>query len=233
MKGARQIYFSFFAKIGIAVLIYTICRILFYLFNQSYFGPLALSSIIGGIRFDLMTITILYSPFILAHFFFYRGKSKVLMLLFHLSNSFSILINCIDFEYYKFTFKRTTFDIFTTSGIGDDILNLLPQFAIDFWYIALIAIGLIYLSVILYNRSEKIIVEKISFLQYIGFLIPTLLLLVIGFRGGVQLRPLGVLYASTYATAQNVPIVLNTPFTILKSSYKEDLKLLDLSLIHI
>ena len=41
------------------------------------------------------------------------------------------------------------------------------------------------------------------------------------------MRPLGVLYASTYATAQNVPIVLNTPFTILKSSYKEDLKLLD------
>lgn len=227
MKGTLQLYRSFFFKIGIAALIFSLCRILFYSFNLSYFGNLELVSLIGGIRFDLMTITIVYAPFIIAYFFLYNRKSTLLKILFHFSNSISILTNCIDFEYYKFTLKRTTSDLFTTSGIGSDILKLLPQFIIDFWYLVIIIAVLIALSEFLYRKTENQDFTKISIGNYLVFLIPMLALLVVGFRGGIQLRPLSVLYASKYASAQNVPIVLNTPFTLLKSAYKEDLKPLD------
>lgn len=224
MRSIRQLYFSFFSKIGIAVLIFSICRILFYLLNQEFLGPLTAWNIIGGIRFDLMTITILYAPFIFSHLILFRGKSVFLKVLFHFSNTIAIVLNCIDLEYFKFTSKRTTSDLFTTQGMAADVGNLLPQFIQDFWYIGLIIIALIILSNYLYNRSLKIEVEKPARASLLFFLIPTLTIIVIGARGGIQLRPLGVLYASQYATSQNIPVVLNTPFTVIKSSYKEDLK---------
>ena len=36
-------------------------------------------------------------------------------------------------------------------------------------------------------------------------------------RGGVQHKPLDIVNAGQYAKAQNIPIVLNTPFTIIKT----------------
>jgi phosphoglycerol transferase MdoB-like AlkP superfamily enzyme len=192
--------------------------------NKNSFDPITFWNIVGGIRFDLMTISIIYSPFIISHLILFKGKAKISKYLFHFSNTISILLNCIDFEYYKFTFKRTTSDLFTTDGMASDVLTLVPQFLQDFWYIGIIIIILIYLAVFLYKKTEKIKVESIKPIQVISFIIPVLILVILGGRGGTQLRPLGVLSASQYASGKNVPIVLNTPFTILKSSYKEDLK---------
>lgn len=224
MRFPKQIYFSFFSKIGIALLVFSLSRVLFYIFNQEILDPLTVWNLIGGIRFDIMTITFLYCPFIIASFFLYTGRAKLLKILFHFSNTIAIILNSIDLEYYKYTLKRTTADLFTTQGMASDVANLLPQFFKDFWYIALIMIGLIALSNYLYNLSLKIEVKKASLSALLSFLIPTFIFFGIASRGGVQLRPLGVLSASNYAKAKNIPVVLNTPFTILKSSYKEDIK---------
>jgi phosphoglycerol transferase MdoB-like AlkP superfamily enzyme len=43
------------------------------------------------------------------------------------------------------------------------------------------------------------------------------LLLAISFRGGLQYRPIEVITASNMADPRNIPIVLNTPFTLIKS----------------
>lgn len=225
MRFIKQVYFSFYAKIGIALLIFSLSRLLFYLFNTEIFDTLSLWNVLGGIRFDLMTISILYVPFWLCYFFFYKGKAKILKVLFHFSNTIAIVLNAIDIEYYKFTLKRTTADLFTTEGMAGDVLNLLPQFILDFWYIGLIIAFLIYLSNFLYNKSTKGQIETIPIVKVIlVFALPTFILAGIASRGGLQLRPLGVLAASQYASGKNAPIVLNTPFTIIKSSYKEDLK---------
>ena len=49
-------------------------------------------------------------------------------------------------------------------------------------------------------------------------------LAVIAARGGLQLKPIAVITAAQYAHAREVPIVLNTPFSILRTLGKKDLQ---------
>jgi hypothetical protein len=42
-------------------------------------------------------------------------------------------------------------------------------------------------------------------------------LAIIGIRGGVQLRPINIVTAANYTTAKNVPLVLNTPFSVIRT----------------
>lgn len=224
MKNLLELYRQFFSKIGIALIVYTICRLLFYFFNFSSFEGIDLRIILGGIRFDLMTITWVYAPFILTFLFLKNKAKKVCKVLFHFSNSLSIILNVIDFEYFKFTLKRTSSDLFTTSGLGNDILSLLPQYLIDYWYLILIIALLIYLSNWAYDKTEKSIPVINKWILKIIYPIPIIILLVIGSRGGTQLRPLGLLSAGEYGTVNQVPLVFSTPFSILKTLYKKDLK---------
>ena len=212
------------AKMAIAMLLFSICRLLFFTFNYSYFGSLKLIHLWGGIRFDWMTITILYAPFLLSLLFDFRTKSKLRKVLFHLSNTLAIVFNCMDFEYYKFTFKRTTADLFYTDGIGQDVFNLLPRFILDYWYVVVLGIILIGFSSFLYRKTESLAFKPIKFPLYLGYFFPLFVFYFIGFRGGIQLKPLNVIQAGQYAQAKDIPIVLNTPFTIIKSSYKEEIE---------
>lgn len=225
MKDLKKTYLSFFSKIALAFLVYSICRILFYFFNASLLGPFQFMAFVGGIQFDLMAISFLYAPFILSYLFLFHRSPKTLRYLFYFSSFLSILLNCIDIAYFPFTLKRTTSDFFITEGIAEDIWSLLPSYFIDYWYIALL-IGLLFYGLTwLYRKTETIQAKKLKAGPYAIFVISILILLAIGSRGGVQLRPLSLIGASKYAHAKAVPLVLNTPFSILKSSYKEDIKI--------
>ena len=211
-------------KMGIALLVLTLCRLLFYAFNYAYFSSLTLDHLWGGLRFDWMTVTILYAPFLLILLVDFKPNSKLRKGLFHLSNTIAIAFNALDFEYFKFTQKRTTADLFSTSGLENDLFNLLPTFALDHWYVILIFLILVLLSEWLYRKSEPSNYQAAKFPYYLAFLVPCLIFYVIGFRGGVQLRPLNVIQAGQFAQAKDIPIVLNTPFTVIKSAFKEEIE---------
>ena len=212
------------AKMGLALLVLSLCRLLFFAFNHSYFNTLTFTQLWGGLRFDWMTVTLLYAPFLLSILVDFRTKSKLRKGLFHFSNSLAIVFNTIDFEYFKFTQKRTTADLFTSSGLENDLLNLLPTFFFDYWYLILLAMLLIAFSEWLYRKTEPTSYQAPKFPLYLAFLLPVLGFYIIGFRGGLQLRPLNVIQAGQYAQAKNMAVVLNTPFTIIKSAYKEDIE---------
>jgi phosphoglycerol transferase MdoB-like AlkP superfamily enzyme len=212
------------SKMAIALLVFTICRLLFFAFNHSYFSGLKLIHLWGGLRFDWSAVSMLYAPFFLLLLVDFRPKSKLRKVFFHFSNSLAIAFNTIDFEYFKFTQKRTTADLFNNTGLEDDLVKLLPTFAIDYWYVVLISVLLIAFSEWLYRLSEIESYQAPKFLYYWVFLVPTLLFYVISFRGGLQLRPLNAVQASQYAQAKDIALVLNTPFTLLKSAFKEDLE---------
>ena len=52
-----------------------------------------------------------------------------------------VLFNLIDVEYYKFTLKRSTYDIFSFMNEGADMYTLIPQFLSDFWYLVILFIA--------------------------------------------------------------------------------------------
>ncbi|NEN25385.1 LTA synthase family protein [Cryomorpha ignava] len=227
MKKIGRAFLFFLLHFGLVFLLFSVLRLLFFAFNHSYFPDTQLINFIGGIRFDWLTITLLYAPFLLLFPFLFHRQSAILKVFFLLSSGLAIALNAIDFEYYKFTLKRTTADLFTTKGIAQDIGNLFVAFFVDYWYIIAVAVILFWLIAKGYEKLRRFKTSALSVGQSLLFFLILLLIYAPGVRGGLQYRPLNVVNASAYAKAKNVSIVLNTPFTIIKSAYKEDIERVD------
>ncbi|HLG34126.1 MAG TPA: hypothetical protein VI757_04540, partial [Bacteroidia bacterium] len=148
-------------RIYLLLIFYSLCRFLFLIFNLDFFSSLSakdiLLSFIHGLRFDISAIIILNIPVIALHFlpvhsFYNRYYQRTVAWLFGLINIPALLFNCVDFAYFRFSFRRTTADIFSVIGMGDDFMKLLPSMIGDFWYVLLIFITLSFLLMKQYTR---------------------------------------------------------------------------------
>ncbi len=226
LKSLRD-FSVIFKKLGLVVIIYSICRLAFYLFNKQYFDSEGLAiAFLGGIRFDLVAIAYINLAFVflsLLPFSFTKSSKYINALhwLFIISNAAGILFNCIDIEYFKFTLKRSTFDLFTLMGTGDDLKNLVPQFLKDYWYLLLLFALLIFLlhrwSIKLSFGGSPLDRRKKDFLPRSVIFFFAIGLMVLMGRGGFQLRPLALIHATEYGKIDKMPLVLNTPFSIIRS----------------
>ena len=215
----------FLKRTFLALALFTACRILFLLFNPGHFTGIGFDIFIYGIRFDLSAYFYWYLPFIIISLigiwintdFVKKAKEYT----FYISSFLVALFNCIDIPYFRFTFKRSTSDLFTTISTGNDVITLMPKFLGDFWPVVLAFSGLLY-GVRWSYRKMKIYRPPNNYkTNILGTKIITTisltLALVIAGRGGFQLIPLSIIDASKKVSAQNVPLVLNTPFTILQT----------------
>lgn len=142
---------------------------------------------------------------------------RALKFIFVFINGLGLLLNCIDMPYFKFTLKRTTAELFF---IRDDIGNLLGRYILDYWYIALLWLILLFLLIKFYPKNSATQPSKFSVAKSsIEFLvlISAGLLSLLGIRGGFQLKPLRIITAAEYTEARNIPLVINTPFSVIKS----------------
>jgi len=151
-----------------------------------------------------------------------NGYRIILKGFFLIVNSLAILINCVDLAYFQFTLKRTTADAFHLlgGGIGNDLGRLLPLFLKEYWHVFFIWICLSILLVFLFNKIEKNLKIKGEFKQYGGQILQFLIaiaLSVLLYRGGFQMKPISIVTAGEYVSAKYVPLVVSTPFTILKT----------------
>ena len=188
-----------------------------------------------GARFDYTTIIYYNSVFIALsllplYIVNYRWYQALLKILFSITNSIIILFDLSDAIYFQFSNKRTTADIFSTGGIANDFINLLPSYVKDFWYVFVLWIGLTIIMILLYSKLQKWIITTssfkksgitkyiINFLIYIGLIV----LLYVPARG-IGLKPLRIISAVKYVSTDHIPFVLNTPFTIITTVSKEDI----------
>jgi phosphoglycerol transferase MdoB-like AlkP superfamily enzyme len=225
-------YKVFFIRILFVFLLFTLTRILFYALNYTYFNVSVgnfLSILFFGLLFDLAAIIACYSLFIFFSTFPFHLKStkayqRFLQIIFVLSTTIAMAGNLLDCEYFKFTQSRTTSDIFNILGLGNDFSALLPSYIKDFWYLFLIWLTILIGSWYFFSATKvlpKAITKGRKLMLYylkesVIFIFITALC-ILGFRGGLQYRPLSIINAGQYASAQNVALVLNTPFTILKT----------------
>lgn len=228
-------------RLSISLLTYPTTKILFFVFNHSYFSDISFENFLlilfYGLRFDISAVIMVNAVFILLHiipakFTTFKWYQLILKSVFLISNSIAILANCIDLEYYKYTLKRTTADFFSLFMLGSDISTLLPQYIKDFWYVVVIWIVFTSIIIWLYNKTEKQIpvqtpLRTYSFPHISSWLLFNSLLMgifLIGFRGGLQLKPILPINAAEYVSAKNIPLVINTPFSILKTLEMEKIK---------
>ncbi len=213
-------------RIAVIFFVYQASRILFIIFNRSYFPKITASVFVGGVVYDLSAIAFINLFFVLLHLipgnFKYRNAyQKGLKIAFFAANLIFIATNFVDFEYFKFTGRRSSFGLITAQGMENEIGNLIPLFLMKYWYLPF---GFILISIaiwkLLSNPKIETPLEKFLPKQIIQQSLILVLSLALGFiaaRGGIQEKPIRIVDAVNYTSIGNTAVVLNTPYSILKT----------------
>lgn len=228
-------------RLCLILCIYFFLRLLFLLFNISYYSEvdfITLSkSFFYGLRYDITAIVINNVVYIVLHllpfpFFYKKFYQRFLKILFFIVNIPLILLSCIDIGLFQFTGKRSGFEIFKIMSFGNDFINTLPKMILDFWYLLLLFFVITFLMYRYYpalktvkpntQHSRKYFIDSIAGKIVLFFLFTAMTF--IGFRGGIQYKPLNILSASRYGTGKTTVLILNTPFVIFKTYGKQTLE---------
>lgn len=188
----------------------------------------------AGLRFDTFSIAVSNSLFILLSalplaLFWRPFYQKFLFWLYMITNTIFLIFNLIDVVYYPFIKKRSTSELFQQVGGQTDLSQLLPQFLRDFWWLFLLLIMLVlglksaYRSIRAHPNSFP---KQIPILNWFIFLL-ILTLATLGIRGGTQRVPIDVVNAGSMTKMDEIPLVLNTPFTLIKSFEQKTLAVLN------
>ena len=223
-------------RLFLLLCIYFFLRVLFLAGNYGVFQESSLLELAGafvfGIRFDVVAITIINLPIIIVHLLPDQWLRNIRFIqsinfIFYLLNLPFILANCVDLELFKFSSRRMTADIFSILGLGDDFMATAPKMVADFWIQLVVLIGI---SVVLIFSTRRITKQFISSQPAVSSsgkrvisVISVLAFSFIGFRGGLQLKPLSILSASGMSTGSETPLLLNSSFTLLKTIGKNQL----------
>ena len=236
---SRNIYVVLAYRILLVMLLFSLCRIGFFLFNFKMFPGVSLSQFItilqGGLAFDISAIVYINLLFIFLHIVpleirYNDVYQVVLKYIFFISNGIAIAMNGMDFVYYRFVDKRATADVFKTFEHETNMVKLFFRFLYDYWPATLFTLFLWFLMVYLYNKiktQKPGNVNKIGYYSVNILMIPIIIALVIGAaRGGYKhsTRPITISNAARYVeTPRNVAIVLNTPFSFFRTFDKKSL----------
>ena len=224
----------------LVMLLFTLCRIGFYVFNLQMFPGVSTGQFInilwGGVVFDISAAVYINSLFIVLQIipFDIRYKSvyqSVVKYIFFVTNGVAIAMNGMDFVYYRFVYKRATADVFETFSNESNLEKLFFRFLIDYWPATLFTIFLWFLMIYLYDKvkpEKPYPSNKIAYYSINVLMIPLVIALVIGAaRGGYKhsTRPITISNAARYVESpRDVAIVLNTPFSILRTYGKKVLE---------
>lgn len=236
MPLLRWIHYQLlFKRLILLLTLYQISRFIFGFTNPSTVSSDYFSIFLAGLRYDITTICILNLPVLLMHvypskFSFSAGYQKIISILIISLNALALLFNYIDTGWFPFIQKRSTIDFFTLISTGDDLQNNIGVYLLDFWYLVLFwglsLFALIYFE-IRFRKSVITSQNKNQFLPThlrIGIAVLLIIFGIIGFRGGMQLKPLSIQAAAKMVPSNSIPLVLNTPYTLFKSRDDQLLK---------
>lgn len=236
---SANIYFVLLYRILVVMFLLTLSRIGFYFFNIRMFPDIPfvqLAGILkGGLLFDISAavyVNLLYLFFNLLPFDFRYSNiyQKVLKYLFFITNGIALAANGADYVYYRFVLKRATADIFQTFENESNLVRLIFRFMLDYWPVTIFTLLLISAMIFLYDRlnplkpgtNNRILYHSVNVL-----LVPLFAgLIVMAARGGYKhsTRPITISNAARYVeNPRDVAIVLNTPFSLIRTSGKKTL----------
>lgn len=218
-------FIKLFLKLGILILIYSLCRVVFLVINNASFPVVYFTDFLAGIWFDAVTGAIVMLPLVALETFPNKWRDKkfykaVLLITFNIILFLTVLINLIDAEFFKHTSSRSTSSLFKILGFsGGDFATQTATYIKDYWYLILFLILFIFLGNWLYKRVNRIPDDSKTtkwLHQSLIFPVSTFIFIILG-RGGFGLKPIAPPHAASYTVNQNVQLVLNSAFTVIKT----------------
>lgn len=238
-RNQQSIYIVLIYQFALLLLLYAICRLGFFLVNKSLFKHLSTEEIaytfLGGIKFDIVALLYINSLYIILQalpfpFKYTTGYQRFTKWLFIITNSIGFLANFIDFAYYKFTLKRTTGSVFSQFSHEKNKLKLTADFLLEYWHLLILFI----LFIAAFSKLSQILkAQKKPKFNWKTYLVQTVALLFIAFlfvggvRGGWRhsTRPITLSNAGDFVKSPgDMSLVLNTPFSIMKTLKSPKLK---------
>ena len=232
MKTSIQNLKNLILRTLVLVILFQFTRLFFYFLNSENFSDSGLFDIlqilIYGIIFDLSAISyivggILFLQLIPGNFKYSEYYLKPLKILYVSVNSILLLSNSADAAFFEFSKKRSTYFIFDMLGFGNkdnSFIGLIPTYIADYYYVLVFWAVLSFLLYFFYFDVK--IIEKVKysikiFLFEFSILIFFSVLLIIGARGGFAGKPISIIDATGFKTQNEATLILNTPFTIIKT----------------
>jgi phosphoglycerol transferase MdoB-like AlkP superfamily enzyme len=217
-------------RLGLVFLLYTFLRGVFFFFNYDLFaeasaGEVALA-FVYGLRFDVAALVIINSLFILLSLLPHGNVQRpayqrMLQWIYVLTNAPFIALALADVEFFKFIGRRSGNEVFTITG---DVLQQLGQLAGYYWYMGLGFVGLLAALAKLYPKAGAAPYSMPAVWQRYLRLLLVATFVVLGIRGGIQLKPLRPAHAFVQEHNALGHLSLNSPFTFIKSIGKTTLE---------
>lgn len=240
----------FFYHLGLALLIMALCRIVYYLYNYTYFAHISAGDFVdialGGLLFDgasiaytnaVYFILLLLGVFLPARWEQHKVFVGLRSATYLIPNVLNIFLNISDTGYYAFALKRTSMSVFSEFQ-NESALNLYGKYIITFWPLTLLFIVLVLVLYFGYRlvrferkdgqtmiarvRAKGLALVEVGVFAFIA-------LLTIRGEIGFENRPMTTLRANIFVReAKDRDLVLNTTFTMIRTSRKSTLKELSL-----
>ena len=236
----KNLYVILLKRLMLVMGIFSLSRFFFYWINRSLFINITFSDYIrmsvGGLKFD--TVAVLYTNILFIFLFVIPFKIRYhvyyqlfLKYIFIITNTVAIALNCVDFIYFKFTLKRTTWSVFKEFSNENHLYKLFLRFMFDYWYVLILFFLLFLILLKCYGKQIPKPTKFINpWLYYsIGVVLMSIFsgLFVAGVRGGFRhsTRPITLSNAGDFVkNPLDLNIVLNTPFAIYKTVEITDLE---------
>ncbi len=221
-------------RLALLCLIYSVSRALFLAFNfQSYSHvPVAelLMAFAVGLRFDIAAICRVNGVFIFLSmlpfsFFMKAWYQRILKVVFVLSNVPFLIVNVVDYEYFKFIGQRSSLSLL---DMGADISDQIGQLSLHYWYLVAMGASLIFLSYYFFpgrdvNLSPAAATPTRATRVRDGLLMVVVVgLAVLGGRGGWQGRGLSTGLAVINDKESLAQLAINSTYTMINTPRKCD-----------
>lgn len=240
-------YKVLFYRILLAYFFYFIARVLFYFYNSEIVEVDSISEFLQisyhGLAFDTTAILYINGLFILLSIlpFFINTKpkyQKVLFYLYFISNLIFYSFNFVDFIYYKYNFSRLTLAAWDILKHEESKGGMLFRFLITYWHVFLLYIAVSFLWIYLYQKVKvkHNLVENAKIKYAIKSIFGVLVIATLcigGIRGDFKktTRPINLVDANRYVVkTQHADLVLNSPFTFLRTLGVKSFKKMDFNI---
>ncbi len=203
---------------------YSLLRLLFLLFNLKEFSEAGFTDVAFafflGLRFDLSSVCLINSLVLLLSllpfdFALTKKYQLFLRILSLVINTPFIFLNLIDLEFFKFTGRRTTFNIV---GIADDVRDQSFQLLYHYWYITLIGLVFIFILFKSFPFIKEVRSKKTGYALSLVYILLAATIAVYAIRGGWQVRPLSPNNAFALQPSVLGNLVMNSSFSFIASA---------------
>lgn len=220
--------------------LFTLTRLVFVWCNSSLYADHMSASylmhlMLAGLRFDTTAILYLNCWMIVAFLLPLHWKENnqkvfsVCRWLYVIVNFIGISANLCDCAYFPFTGRRTTFNVLQEFGNEGNFLTIITNEALPYWYLFVFAGVLVWGLWKLFRVPQITIGDGVK--GMVSYYASQIVLLAVasgltigGMRGGftTAVRPITISNANQYVDhALDVGIVLNTPFSIMRTIGKK------------